>query len=117
MSKFLFLYRNDTAARSKLTPEGMQAQMQKWQTWLRQGVQQGWVVDAGDGLKPEGRVVNPKRAVIDGPFVESKEVLGGYSIVRAESLDAAAEHAKGCPGLLLGGTVEVRPLEGFSLES
>jgi hypothetical protein len=116
MSKFLFIYRNDPAIRGKLTPEEREAQMQKWRIWLGQGVQQGWLVDPGDALKPEGRVVNPKRAVIDGPFVESKEILGGYSIVRAESLDGAAEHAQGCPCLLAGGTVEVRQLEGFTLE-
>jgi len=116
MPNFLFIYRNDPGSRGKLTPEEMQAQMQKWQTWLGQGVQKGWLVDPGDGLKCEGRVVNSKRAIIDGPFVEAKEILGGYSIVRAENLDAAAEHAMGCPGLLLGGTVEVRPLEGFTLK-
>ena len=66
--------------------------------------------DAGDALKPEGRVVNAKKVVTDGPFLEAKEVVGGYSIVRADTIDAAAEFAKGCPILLTGGTVEVRQL-------
>jgi hypothetical protein len=66
-------------------------------------------------LTPEGRLVDAKKVVTDGPFVESKEVLGGFSIVQADSLDAAAELAKGCPGLLFGGKVEVRPLAGYKV--
>ena len=48
-----------------------------------------------------------------GPFVESKEIVGGFSIVSAESIAAAAELAKGCPNLLTGGKVEVRTLAGL----
>ena len=50
---------------------------------------------------------------MDGPFVESKEVVGGYSIAQANTIDAAAELAKGCPIFLTGGNVEVRPLAGM----
>ena len=64
----------------------------------------------------EGRVVNASKVVTDGPFVESKEIVGGYSIVQADTIDAAAELAKGCPGLLCGGKVEVRPLAGLAAQ-
>ena len=117
MSKFLFVYRNGNDAYRHMTAEEMQGQMQKWQTWLSQGIKKGWLLDPGDALKREGRVVNAKRVVTDGPFVEAKDVVGGFSIVKADSLDAAAEWAKGCPVLLVGGTVEVRQLEGFTLPS
>ena len=46
--------------------------------------------------------------------MESKEIVGGYSIVEADTIDAAAELAKGCPALLFGGNVEVRPLAGLA---
>jgi hypothetical protein len=113
MAKFLFVYRGGSAA-NNLTPEEMQQQMQKWQTWISEGMQKGWLVDMGDALTPEGRVVRPKKVVTDGPFVESKEVVGGFSIVQADTIDAAAELAKGCPGLLYGGSVEVRTLAGLA---
>ena len=58
-----------------------------------------------------------KNVVTDGPFVEAKEIVGGFTIVQADSIDGAAEIAKGCPCLLTGGRVEVRPLEGFTLNS
>ena len=110
MASVLFVYRGGN--RDALTPEEMQQQMQKWQTWMAEGLQKGWLQDRGNGLKQEGRVVTAK-VVTDGPFVESKEVVGGFSIVRAETLDEAAELAKGCPILLRGGTVEVRPFWDF----
>jgi hypothetical protein len=115
MAKFLFVYRSGRDARSTMTPEQMQQMLQKWHTWLAEGLEKGWMLDPGDGLKPDGRVVNAKKVVMDGPFVEAKEIVGGFSIVQAETLDAAAEIAKGCPIFLRGGLVEVRPLEGFTL--
>ena len=115
MAKYLFVYRSGKDSRDTMTPEEMQQILQKWQAWIAEGLQSGWMLDPGDGLKREGRVVNAKQVVTDGPFVEAKDVVGGFSIVQANTLDAAAELAKGCPVLLRGGTVEVRPLEGFTM--
>jgi hypothetical protein len=115
MAKFLFVYRNTSESYGTMTPEEMQQMLQKWQIWITEGVGKGWMVDPGDGLKREGRVVNAKKVVSDGPFVESKEVVGGFSIIQADTLEAAAELAKGCPIFLRGGSVEVRPLQGFNM--
>jgi hypothetical protein len=114
MPKFLFIYRRSRSLADEMTPEQMQQQLQKWKTWINDGLQNGWLLDAGDGLTQDGRVVNSKKFVIDGPFVESKEVVGGFSIVQADTINAAAEVARGCPVLLTGGTVEVRQLAGFT---
>jgi hypothetical protein len=114
MAKFLFVYRGGGDAYDKMTPDEVQQNMQKWGAWIREALQQGWMVDPGDALAPEGRVVRPKKVVTDGPFVESKECVGGYSIVQADTIDAAAALAKGCPGLLTGGSVEVRALAGLA---
>jgi hypothetical protein len=116
MAKYLFVYRGGTDAEAKMSPDEMQQHMQKWGNWIRQALQQGWMVDPGDALTPEGRVVNSKKVVTDGPFVESKEIVGGFSIVQADNIDAAAQHAKGCPGLLTGGKVEVRTLAGLAAQ-
>jgi hypothetical protein len=117
MAKFLFVYRSGKDSRGTMSPEEMQQILQKWHTWIAEGLQKGWMLDPGDALKQEGRVVNAKKVVTDGPFVEAKEVVGGFSIVQAGTLDAAAELAKGCPVFLRGGTVEVRPLEGFNVKT
>jgi hypothetical protein len=113
MAKFLFVYRSAPSTMRNLSPEEMQQTMQKWSNWISEGMQKGWMLDPGDALTEEGRVVKPK-VVTDGPFVESKEVVGGFSIIQAESVAAAAELAKGCPGLLNGGSVEVRRLAGYT---
>jgi hypothetical protein len=113
MANFLFVYRGGNDAYATMTPEELQQNMQKWTSWIGEGFQKGWMVDAGDALTEEGRVVNAKKVVTDGPFVESKEIVGGYSVVKADSIDAAAELAKGCPVLITGGMVEVRVLAGL----
>jgi hypothetical protein len=113
MAKFLFVYRGSDAEFEGMSPEDVQKHMQKWGTWIEEGFKKGWMVDPGDALTPEGRLVRAK-VITDGPFVESKEVVGGYSVVQAETIDAAAEIAKGCPGLEVGGLVEVRVLAGLS---
>jgi hypothetical protein len=115
VAKFLFVYRNNSESYGNMSPEEMQQMLQKWQTWLTEGLRQGWMLDAGDGLKKEGRVVNAKKVVSDGPFIEVKEIVGGFSIVQADTLDAAAELTKGCPIFQRGGSVEVRPLQGFTM--
>lgn len=115
MAKFLFVYRNTNESYGTMSPEEMQQMLQKWQSWISDGLRQGWMLDAGDGLKREGRVVNARKVVSDGPFIEMKEIVGGFSIVQADTLDAAAELAKGCPIFLRGGSVEVRPLQGFNM--
>jgi hypothetical protein len=116
MAKFLFVYRHQGDAYSKISPEEMQKQTEKWFAWIGQAMKQGWMLDPGDALTKEGRVVSSK-LVKDGPFVESKEIVGGFSIIEADNFEAAATLAKGCPGLLLGGTVEVRQLAGYTMKN
>jgi hypothetical protein len=83
MAKFLFVYRSGKDARTAMSPEEMQQILQKWNTWIAEGVRQGWMLDPGDALKPEGRVVNARKVITDGPFVEAKEIVVGLSIVQA----------------------------------
>lgn len=114
MAQFMFIYRGGDDNMAKYSPEDLQQYMQKWMDWIGEGFQKGWMVEAGDALKPGGLVVNARKVVSDGPFPESKEVVGGYSIVKAGSAREAAELAKSCPALLTGGQVEVRELAGLA---
>ena len=97
MANFLFVYRGSGEAEAKMTPEQMQQHMQQWGAWIGEAMAKGWMVNPGDALTMEGRVVDANKVVTDGPFVESKEIVGGYSIVVADNIDAAANLAKGCP--------------------
>jgi hypothetical protein len=114
MADFMFIYRGGDEAYETMAPDDMQKIMQKWTDWIGQAMQKGWMTNPGDALTQEGKIVNAKKVVTDGPFVESKEIVGGFSIIEADSIDAAAKLAQGCPGLLTGGTVEVRRLAGYT---
>jgi hypothetical protein len=46
----------------------------------------------------------------DGPYAEAKDLIGGYTVISADSLDEATEIARGCPFLVVGGTVEICPV-------
>ncbi len=110
MPKFMFVYRGGHEGMEDASPEQMQQVMQMWMDWIQGGTEAGWLLDGGDGLKPNGAVVKADLSVTDGPFAESKELVGGYSMVQATDLAAAIELAKGSPMPKSGGTVEVREL-------
>ncbi|MFT3685020.1 MAG: YciI family protein [Phycisphaerales bacterium] len=111
MSEFVFLYRNGQRPTS---PEEAQQVLQKWMAWFKGLAEKGHVVDRGQPLERSGKVVqNGTKAVVDGPFAEAKDVVGGYSLIKAADIAEASELAKGCPVLDRGGYVEVRPVMKF----
>jgi hypothetical protein len=78
--------------------------------WLNGLVHEG-KMKHGQRLKYEGRIVSRRNAVTDGPFRESKEVIGGFWFVLANSLDEAAEIAASNPCLDYGLSLEIRPID------
>jgi len=94
------------------SPEQFQAMLQQWKDWTNLLAAGGNLVAAGTRLGSDGRVILPNRIVRPGPFMEVREVFNGFMFLRAGSIDGAVELGKGCPILLTGGTVEVRPLLG-----
>ncbi len=109
MSDFAFLYRGrDTNA----SPEQMQKTMEKWRAWFKDLGEKGHLKDIGHPLENSGKVVKGKQKnVTDGPFAETKDVVGGFTLIQARDLNQAAELSKGCPILEVGGSVEVRPIQ------
>lgn len=112
MQKYLFAYRNPASAANYVpSQEEMQQIFAQWTAWKNQFKDE--IIDLGDGLKPGGKVVR-KGATSDGPFLEAKEVLGGYSLIQAASIERAVEISRSCPVLLMpGASVEVRELAGY----
>ena len=112
MSKYMFLFRGgDPKIDPATDPQGFGAYMQTWKTWMEDLVKTG-KYHGGDPLEAQGKTVSGKAMkVTDGPFLESKEMVGGYVIVEAGSLDEAVALSKGCPIYTHEGVVEVRCIQ------
>ena len=111
MTNFLLVFRNDYKNQpTSSSPEEMQAVMQQWMDWIGGIAAQNKLVDGGSALGSKGKVVRANNVITDGPYTEIKELIGGYTIVKAESFDEAVELTKGCPILSVGGNVEVRDI-------
>jgi hypothetical protein len=108
MSQYLYLYRGGQRADS---PEQAEREMQKWVAWMQDLAQKGHLKERGQPLEREGKVVKGKQKIVtDGPYAESKDLVGGYTLIEAKDLSQAAELSKGCPIFETDGLVEVRPV-------
>ncbi|WP_395120472.1 YciI family protein [Rhodanobacter sp. FW102-FHT14D06] len=89
--------------------DAVQDTIDRFYAWYEQGLAQGRL-KPGSRLANRGKLVS-REAVTDGPFSESKELVGGYWFIVADTLEEAASIAAENPCLAFGLTVEVRPLE------
>ena len=116
MKEYLLLFRGGEAHMGNLSAEDMQAHMQQWMEWMGKLNEQGKFAGA-QPLINTGKVVSgTKKVVSDGPFMEGKEMVGGYLICKANTYDEAVEISKGCPILEFDdGTVEVREIQELKM--
>ncbi|WP_337040477.1 YciI family protein [Emticicia sp. 17c] len=116
MEKFMLIFRNTLDVEStleNLSPEDMQAELQKWNTWIGGIAAQGKLI-ATDALYPTGKQVKgASHLVTDGPYTEAKEIISGYMLLKADSIEEAIELSKGCPMYEYESIVEVRPIQNF----
>jgi hypothetical protein len=113
MDEFALIMRHEDGAKLA-SPEQMQTWMKQTMDWIGGIAAQNKFV-SGTGLPfDSARVVttkNSKSIVTNGPFGDIKETIGGFIIVKAESIDEAVEFAKGCPVLAgEGNSMEVRKI-------
>lgn len=106
MKDFLLLFRGGLDFASA-TQEQLQKAMMRWKTWMEELVQQG-KYSGGHRLSRSGSVLRRGEKITDGPYAESKEIVGGYVSLKAKDLTDAIETAKGCPIFNYNGSVEVR---------
>ncbi|MEM7655182.1 MAG: YciI family protein [Bacteroidota bacterium] len=89
------------------TPSDIQASIQRWQNWIGEVAGQGKFVSTNQ-LGYEGKTIQQDGLITDGPYTEVKEIVGGYLVLKADSLEDAMKIAHACPILVEGGNVEVR---------
>lgn len=110
MKEFLLIFRGDYLNTPDTTPEEATALTQKWMDWISGIAAEGKLASRGNRLENSGRVLKAD-VTTDGPYCELKEIVGGYSLIKASSLDEAEQLAKGCPIFSIGGSVEVREIK------
>jgi hypothetical protein len=105
-SEYLFLMRGANWDKG-MSPNDVQNGLEAMGVWL-DGLKSRGLLKGGQPLAGDGGVVS--HAVMDGPFVETKEAVGGYLLIEATSLEEAMEAARACPVLQHGLFIEVRPI-------
>jgi hypothetical protein len=115
--KYLLTLIGEEGGMEDATPEQMKAIMDAWASFTQETVDKG-VFIAGEGLQPTATATTVhvpaeggERTVTDGPFAESKEVLGGFYLLDCADLDEALAWAKKVP--VQAGAIEVRPVMDY----
>lgn len=115
MPQFMLILHEPPSGDTEVSPEEIQRIVGEYSAWRSRLESEGRLV-AGNKLKDEGgRELSSPRAeevrVIDGPYAETKEVVSGFFILRADDYDHAVEISKSCPHLIYGSRIEIRQLE------
>ena len=111
MSKYMLLLYNSPVSGQPVSPEEMQKAIEKYMAWSKKP----FTVDSKRLAEDAGRVIRSQSGrprTTDGPYSETKEVLGGYYTIEAANYEEAVTRALDHPHLLYGGTIEVRQLYG-----
>ena len=116
MATYMLILRDDPKHWAKFTPAQMQKVLEKYMAWGMQMRESGsWL--AGNKLKDEGGKIVRKDAnakglkVVDGPFAESKDVIGGYYLLKADSYAHCVELLKDHPHLEQGFPIDIREVD------
>lgn len=100
MKEFMYIFRNTQEAEelyAQLSPAELEADMKKWNNWMGALAEQDKLI-GGQPLLPTGKVVRTSALkVTDGPFIEGKDVVGGYLLIKAKDFAEAINLSKGCP--------------------
>ena len=116
MAKYMLLLHDNPGVYQAMSPEEMQRVLEKYMAWGDRLRQAGIMLDGQKLADEPGKVVRGAGArmrVTDGPYSESKEVLGGYYTIAAGTYAEAVERCADCPHLEYGGTIEIREIDNM----
>lgn len=117
MPKYMLLLHDRADGFQAMSPEQMQHVIQKYMAWGDRLRASGILHDSQKLTDEPGRIIRSaggQTRVTDGPYSETKEVLGGYYTVAADTYEAAVEIAGSCPHVEYGGTIEIRQIHDLS---
>jgi hypothetical protein len=113
MPSFMLLLYDNPANWANISPEDMQKAIEKYMAWENKLRSSGVFLASHKLADDAGKVMRGRSQarVTDGPYSETKEVLGGYYLIKAANYNEAVEVSRGCPHLEYGGTIEVRQVD------
>lgn len=115
MAEYMLFVRGGDQDAATLSPEETQQRLQKYIAWSRKLSEEQRNLGANE-LAAEGVVLRSRggEVIVDGPYAETKEAIGGYFHISAADDAEAREIARQCPVLAFGGAVEVRAIVDHS---
>ena len=105
MEKFMLIFQG--GIKSDASPEALQNNMNQWMAWVEKLHKEGRYV-SGEPLLPGGKLISNVNMVTDGPYTEGKEVVGGYFVINANSMEEAVAVCNDYPDFGFDGSVQVR---------
>jgi len=113
MSQFILFIRGGSELSINLSPEQIQESIQRFSTWAQKLRAERKLISAEKLKDNTGMLLSRKngQVVVDGPFAETKETIGGLFIINAANMNEAIEISKECPAVAEGGMVELREIE------
>lgn len=112
MEKFMLIFHG--GINQDASPQDLQNNMGKWMEWVEKLNKESRYV-SGEALLPGGKLVTGNNAATDGPYTEGKEVVGGFFVIQANTIEEAIEECKHYPDFQYGGQVQVRPVVKFDV--
>jgi hypothetical protein len=111
MPKYLCLIRGEALCGAKVSPSEMQEIAMQFIGWMKGMEEQGRLHGHARLHSEEGKILDGRKpgVVIDGPYAETKEIIGGYWVIDADSYEHAVELSDGIP--LSNGLLEIRRLD------
>ena len=118
MARYVFLFHDSVTAKAQ-TDEDYRAILSDFRAWGRTLEAEGRLLGGHKLTEEPGRSMRKTGGsvqVMDGPFAETKELIGGLVVIEADDYDHAVELAKACPQLKYGGRIEVRQVDEVTHE-
>src|SRR5579863_7725839 len=115
MPSYMLLLYDNPANWANISPEDMQKALEKYMAWESKLRSSGIFLASHKLADDAGKVLGGRQIrITDGPYSETKEVLGGYYLIKAATYQEAVELSRDCPHLGYGGTIEVRQVDPMS---
>lgn len=109
MPRFALILHGDPARWKKVSPKEMQKVTEKYMAWGQNAANAGFLRASHRLALDAGKVLQDTRA-IDGPYSETKEIVGGFYVIEAADYEEAVHRTSDHPHMQYGGTIEVRQL-------